>query len=536
MSDYKADISSVVSDYLGQPVEVRSLNAEWHGLGPSLVLEDFAMLNSTGGKPVLQLSEARLDFNIIASLFLMQPTLSNITLVGADLVLTRDERGRFSVAGIESKGETEEVDSITKWVFSQGKLRLEKSNITWRDRMFHKRVMRFSSINATLKNSGNRHVLDASAILPKELGNSLNVHIDLQGGLLDARGRNVKAYFRGDRLKITEFLQSESIADISANLGEADFQLWLNWREGALQKVEGNIDVDNVSFFPVAGSKKAIVKKTSKQSDMEFKRLAGKFRWLNNKNGWVFDGNDLELVRGDQQWLPSRVSINVRNGKESFSSVDAYASHLRLEDAAQFLKLFSVGGNDFQTKLVAIKPRGIVHNAHVSWQGGSKPGYEAYARLDNAATNGWKFIPATKSMSGQLWLEKDKGQAVLERGSVKLDFSGLFRWPIDVDEMSGQVDWVVDGDSWSLMSHKLVAKNKDISSSAAFSFVKDKSDSPPFMSLVAQFEDGDGSQVAHYLPTGIMHKSTVVWLDTAIKGGRIVSGGTILHGRLSDFP
>lgn len=536
VSDYKTDISSAVSDYIGQPVEVRKLNAEWRGFGPALVLEDFTMLNAEGGKPVLKLSEARLDFNLIVSLFMLQPILSNITLVGADLVLTRDEGGRFSVAGIEGQGEAGEVDSVTQWIFSQGKLRLEKSNIIWRDRMFRRREMRFSSINATLRNSGSRHILDASAILPAELGKSLDVHIDLRGGLLDARGRSVGAYFRGEKLKITEFLRSESIADISANVGEADFQLWLNWKDGGLQKLKGDIDVDNVSLYPVASPAGATTSKSARTSSMDIRRLAGKFSWATVKDGWRFDGNDLLMVRDNYQWAPSRVSISVMNDEKAPSLINAYASHMRLEDAAQFLKLFSVGGDELQTTLAAIKPRGVVHNAHISWQRGNNPGYKAYARLDHATTNAWKFIPATNNMSGQIWLEKNKGQAVLERGSVTLDFPGLFRWPIDVDDMNGQVDWIVDGDGWRLMSNKLVVKNEDISSSASFSLVKDKTDERPFMSLVAQFENGDGSQVAHYLPTGIMHDTTVDWLDTAIKGGHVVSGGTIFHGRLSGFP
>ena len=142
--------------------------------------------------------------------------------------------------------------------------------------------------------------------------------------------------------------------------------------------------------------------------------------------------------------LASGVGIIYAGGITEIEIKDRY---LRLEDAAQILQLFSIGGDELLTPLVSIKPRGMVHDASFAWQSGDKPGYKAYARLDRATTNAWKFIPAVNNVYGQVWLEKDKGQAVLERGGVTLDFPDLFRWPIDIDEMSGQVDWVVDGDS-----------------------------------------------------------------------------------------
>lgn len=537
VSDYKTDISEVVSEYIGQAVKVHGLKAEWHGLGPALVLEEVALLDKKGEKPVLEFSEARLEFNVITSLIFFRPDLSNITLVGANLVLVRDKDRHISIAGFEGKkGDTGDLDAVTEWISSQGEIRLEKSNVRWRDEINKGREMNFTSINVRLINTLNRHSLYASVDLPQSLGRSLTFYVVLKGDLLDATDRNVKVYFQGEKLKFTEFLQTQSIAGKSANVGETDFQLWAQWENGVLQEVEGEVDVDKVSLFSVKDSQDGALKKTPGSMSINLERLAGEFKWQSTKNGWNFDANDLVLIREKSNWLPSRVSIKVENGRDTLQSIDAYASHLQLEDATQILKLFSVGGEEFETSLDALKPRGLVHNARIIWHGGNDFAYKAYAKLDRASTNAWKFIPATNHIYGQLWLEENKGQVVLEKADMTLNFPGLFRWPIDVDEVSGQVDWTVNKDSWALMGNGLTAKNKDISSSASFGFVKDNIHKSPFMSLVAHFKDGDGSQVAHYLPTGIMPNTAVKWLDTAIVGGHVISGGTIMHGRLSDFP
>jgi len=537
ISDYKADISEIASEYIGQTVIVDSLKAEWYGLGPALVFEKITLQDEKGEKPVLQFDEARLEFNILTSLLFLRPELSNITLVGVNLALVRDNDGRISIIGIGKKeGETGSLDGLAEWISSQGELRLEKSNVSWKDEMSNGRKMRFSSVNLRLRNRLGRHLLNASVDLPENLGRSLKFYIDLNGNLLNFSDQEIEAYFYGEKLKFSEYLQTQSILGKSASVGETDFQLWVSWKKGALQSVEGEVDVDDVSLFAVNSSGESELKKENMLKDIKLKRVSGEFKWQRDKYGWQFDGNDVVLQNEKGSWLPSRVYIKVENNSKALPLIDAYASNLQLDDTAQIIKFFSVGGDEFKTFLSALHPRGLVHEASISWRGGDRPTYEAYAKLDRASTNSWRFIPATNDIYGQLWLEENRGQVVLDKARATLDFPSLFRWPIDINDISGQVDWTVASDSWSLMGRRLAAKNKDISATASFNFVKDNSHVSPFMSLVAQFKDGDGSQVAHYLPTGIMTNNAVEWLDTAIVGGHVVSGGTIMHGRLSDFP
>ncbi|MCK4587351.1 MAG: hypothetical protein KAU29_08415, partial [Gammaproteobacteria bacterium] len=233
---------------------------------------------------------------------------------------------------------------------------------------------------------------------------------------------------------------------------------------------------------------------------------------------------------------PSQIVVNVKNNSEGVELLDVYASHLQLEDAAQLLVLFSVGGEAVSTPMFAIKPRGQVNDARLIWRKGENSTYNAYANLDQAAINGWKSVPAVKNVNGKLWLSESGGQVDLKNSEMILDFPDLFRWPLQVDELSGHVGWTNGGDGWRLKGRELVAKNEDVFSKIAVDIIKENTDISPFLSLVAKFSDGDGSQVAHYLPTGIMTESTVDWLDKAIIDGRVTSGGSIIHGRMSDFP
>ena len=64
---YNAEVGEQFSEYLSQPVLVRSLDAEWHGWGPSLVLRDVALLDVRGEQPVLKLDKIRLGLGLLTS-------------------------------------------------------------------------------------------------------------------------------------------------------------------------------------------------------------------------------------------------------------------------------------------------------------------------------------------------------------------------------------------------------------------------------------------------------------------------------------
>ncbi len=545
-SDYKEDVIATLSEYLGQPVRIGSLDAEWHGLGPALVLKDVALLDLKNNKPVFQFRKARLGIGLIPSLFQQKPVLSGITLVGVDLVLTREKNGRFMVAGIKGENksggkdadetEAEVLDALTSWVFSQGVLSLENSNITWRDKMGEGRKMDFSAVNVRLKNSGDHHVLDASVVLPERFGKSLTVHIDMKGDPLNVKERETRAYFRGEKVKLASLLKTQSIAGVGADVAEADFQIWSRWENGALQKMLGEVDVSDIELF--SSRAENIQKNNKKKIDaaLVFQKLAGKFKWLRKDDGWQFNADDLVLLRNNILWEPSQIVVNVKDNSEGVESLDVYASHLQLEDAAQLLVLFSMGGEAVSTPLLAIKPKGRVINARLNWRNDERPTYNAYASLSQAEINGWKLVPAAKKVNGELWLDENGGQVDLKESAMTLNFPDLFRWPLQIDKLSGHVSWAIDGDSWQLKGRDLAAKNKDVLSRVSLDIVKESPDVSPFMSLIAKFTDGDGSQVTHYLPTGIMSDSAVDWLDKAIIEGHIASGGAIVHGRMSDFP
>ena len=590
---YNTEIGERLSQYLDQPVMVKALDAEWHGWGPALVLQDVALLDTASKQAALQFDKVRLSLDLLSSLRQWQPIFSQITLVGVDLLLTRNQQGQFSVAGLarESGGAKdgaidsatggakdaanpdEDIAPFTAWLFSQGRLSLEDSNITWHDEMGAGRNLHFSAVNLSLRNEGDRHQLDAAVSLSRDLGKSLSLRVDMTGDPLSAKRRDTQMFVAGEHVHLAELFEPQSLAGVDVSVNSAGFRIWGRWQDGVMQSLTGDVDAGGLLMRPTQASvaqhaaqqttRQTIPQKTVQQLQppetqppetqpsetqqpetpqadprqaLLLSRMAGHFYWRRTQDGWQFEGDDVTLARQSRQWQPARVSLNYSGREEGVPTVDAAFSYLQLEDIANLLSLFTVGGEALQQPLQTIDPRGDIRQASLHWQGGGTPQYRAYATLHDATVNAWRNIPEARHVDGQLWLDTTGGQVALQHAAVTLGFPSLFRWPLPIDELRGHVAWEVDGAQWRVSGRELEASNADVTTSATLDVIHDAAHASPFMSLVADFKDGDGSQVARYLPAGIMPKAAVDWLDEAFVSAKLVSGGAVFHGYLKDFP
>ncbi len=551
--DYRGEIQSELSRYAGQPVNIDTLDAEWQGLEPSLVLKNVTLLDMDGETAILQLQKIRLGLDWLASLALREVVFSGITLVGLDLTLTKFADGHVALQGLMERGGDQDLDALTGWLFSQGELRIEDSNLTWIDqRLANSPKLQLADVNILLRNDGRQHWLDVSLTLPEYAGESLSLSVEMQGDpLAPAEGRKTRLYVEGKAIDFTGLLPELQISGIETGVENADFQLWMDWRNGEIQKVRGSAELQAITLAGGQGAGRV-------QHSVD--RLAGQIDWQKNAHGWRFDGDNLVLIRGDDFWLPSRVSLSFQQagppevaGEEAVAAqLDLAVSFLRLDRLSELLPFLSTilsgaaaesgqqpGQQPVRQLLQAlqgINPRGEIYDLRAAWQMGDDTRLQSYARFENLISNAWNRVPPVSDAAGQLWLREDAGQVLIERAVLAVKLPDLFRAPLPLDYLSGQIAWRTGADGWRLMGRNLRAGNSDIATRVTLDLQKTLGHPSPFISLVGHFTDADGSRVSHYLPVGILGKDTVNWLDYAIKGGHVSRGGVILHGRLADFP
>lgn len=544
---YRSEIIAELSAYVGQPVDIARLDAEWHGMEPSLVLQQVRLLDPDGKQTVLALKRVSLGFSLYRSLLHWQPVFSSIRLVGASLVVVRDEQGSISLAGLtqEGGGETH-VDEFAAWLLAQGAVSLEGSSVTWRDKLGG-RTLQVTNANILLRNEDERHLLDVSVRLPQHLGKNLQVSLAMEGDPLEPEGRQTQVYFHASEVNLARLFAPQNVAGVDASIGKGSFSVWGDWADGELQRLQGDVDLRDVRFSRLQkeqdeSARLASVMSGASKREIHLGQLSSQFRWQREDEGWRFEAGDLVLARGDNYWLPASVALRYAAEEERPQSFSADVSYLRVEDVHALLDLFRAGNKGLREVMQQMQPRGEIYDAHVSWSaaGGMDEGepmrYQAYAILRDLGVNAWRGVPRVDKVNGQLWLDQAGGVAAVSQAGGELDFPGLFRWPLRIGAFTGMVAWEMGADGWRVSGRELQVDDPAIKAQASLDVSSGEAGGSPHLSVVAHFKDGDASQVARYLPVGIMPKTSVQWLDASIAEGRIVSGGTLIHGPIREFP
>ena len=169
VGDYNRDVEHYASDLAGRPIKVMSLDAEWHGFSPSLVLNNVRILNRDGNDTILNISRARLDFDLISILISQNIHFKRFALSGVDMSLVRRKTGQVSLSGFEaSQLESESDDDTTailQWLFSQGEMSIHARNLIYQDNTYqgnkvNRKRYHFSNVSLVLKNQEDRHLID----------------------------------------------------------------------------------------------------------------------------------------------------------------------------------------------------------------------------------------------------------------------------------------------------------------------------------------------------------------------------------------
>ncbi|HXK57032.1 MAG TPA: DUF3971 domain-containing protein, partial [Gammaproteobacteria bacterium] len=159
-------------------------------------------------------------------------------------------------------------------------------------------------------------------------------------------------------------------------------------------------------------------------------------------------------------------------------------------------------------------------------------------RFDSLTTQPWRNMPGVRDLDAAFWLNGDGGTLLLNGHSTVLHFPGLFRDPLNLKRLQGQISWTRQQDGgWRLESPDILAVTNDIHTNTRLMLdIPGHDGTPAFMDLQTDFSDGLAINAHRYYPVGIMPPAVVAWLDRGIVDGKVTSGSALVRGPLRDFP
>lgn len=530
VSEYRLEAEQWAHEAIGAPVQIGELKASWHGFNPRLVLKDAAILDARSGRPTIRFAEIHLGVSLLDILRGETPMPRQVTFVGTSIKVKLRSDGSVVVAGLE--GATQGKGDGGGLFLLPPSLTLRDSEVFWENQFIGAAPLRFTDVEVDFRNDGDRHQLRASLVPPGGTGSRMELLADIQGALHEPGAWVGDVFLKGERLPLQTLLKNRLPEGYHFERGVADMGLWSHWEGGRVNRLEGGISWRNLRL-----SAGRLGEEGYRLFDLE--RLAARFQWLEQERGWRLEVGDLEYKGSGPAWPRSGLSLQARYGERNRLQLDLGADFLRIQDLAAVFDLFPLPPGLAADALAGVQPQADVEDLRLHYaETEDRPQWAVAGRFHDLQAQPWHGIPGAQNLEAEFWANQDRGVLELQSGHSSLDFAGLFRAPLRLDEVEGQVGWhrLAEG-GWRIQSHELTANNEDLKTRTRI--LMDLPAEPgesPFLDLQTDFVQGNVSSAHRYLPVAIMPKGVVDWLDRSLVSGRVTAGSCVVRGRLRDFP
>lgn len=519
LADWRDEVAGYLSEQLGRPVSLGGLQARWRGIGPALQLKDL-VVGDPQADDSLRLERVDLDVGVLDMLLHRNLSPLRITLHRLHLHLVRQPDGSIQLAGDNPLGG---ADATAPDFTLPARLRLRDVELVWEDRKKGIEPLRLPQAQLDLDLRGGR--LQVAAKL-----STANVEPNHILFIADLDGMPWSADWSGDIYLAVHGLNSQSLpaaylpASYQLQGVAQDIELWSHWRQAELQQLQGRIDLLDVSI----GQGKQRLQLDDLRGQLHAQRLP---------QGWSLQLEHFSLSHRGISWPAGSLALQAVQDNRGHWTLDAGADFLRLQDLAA-LYLLRPAVPELTEALQQLAPGGDLRDLRLQLRLGEQATWRFSARLADFESRPWAGIPGISGLS--VGLHGDQRQLLLKLDSTQteLRFGKLFRQPIRLDTLSGELRLQRDeAGGLSVSSDEIIARNPDIQTRSRLRLdIPAGHPQQAQIDLQTDFHHGVATVVPHYLPTGIMTKPLVHWLDNAFVSGHIPAGTLLLRGPLDKFP
>jgi uncharacterized protein (TIGR02099 family) len=373
--------------------------------------------------------------------------------------------------------------------------------------------------------------------LPQKLGDTIRVSMDIEGNLFEPASTQGTLYVDGKKLQLHELivLSDQALPQaISIKSGIADLKIWANWQQDQLVKLSGEINVKQLNLSrPDRGVFPA------NQLDAGFSLGLDNNRWQLNVQHFNLQNSDSLISSIDKTSIDNttRFSLSAELAQnDELNNLGVFIERLELKHAAEVVAFFAPLSEPQIVQLKQAQLQGVLNKVFLfaDWQAKTFAvnGAFSHLKVDGFAKN----APGVVDINGRIKGTEQQGVVRLFAQDAWITLASLFREPLPIAKLDGEVSWRQTAEEWLLSSDSLVLNSLSIQSDNYFRVKLPKSNAPIFIDLQNSFAAGDVSQVRHYLPAETLKKEDVDWLDRAFVSGQVPKGGMLFYGNLNDFP
>lgn len=523
LDHYRDDLAALASERLGMPVAVGSMHARWRGYGPEIVLNDLR-LGAPDRPESIRLSEAAVDFGLWDMLRYRDLSPLRITLRQLEIHLIRDHAGKLHLAGfdgITAQPARQAGDDQAGRLPLSGRLRLEDATVLWEDQRLHLPVRRLEHAQLRLHLWPDRLALAASVKLPGKRTGRLHAaaELDLQGQ--DWSG---EVYLAGKLPEAAAQLGPYLPEPLRVTRGGIELEVWSEWEASRLAEMEGKLAVE-----------KLYLDRGPDTPALDLDAASTEFRYRRVGEQRQVDLAQLTVSRDGHSWPATDLHLGLNLATAGHPDLLLSVEYLRLADLLAMSQPAPLSA-ELAALRDGLAPDAVLRDLRFRLEPGEgPPRWQLSTRFDQLDTRAWQHYPGVMGLRGSLQGDQQQLTLQLTGEHTQLDLPSLFRAPLPVRLLQGDLQWRRQNDGWELGSDQLTLNTPDIDTVTRFR-LSQSGDEPLQADLQSDFGNGESSHAGRYYPVHIMKPELVAWLDRAIGPGSVPRGTVLLRGPLRDFP
>ena len=562
---YKLEIQQEISQQIGLPVEIDSIDAELYWFTPRLKLIEVVVYDESHVTPLFDFKEAFVGLDVLASIMRLEIIIEDIGLIDADISIEKLSDSEWLIQGIKFTSEgSDEVPEQLLYMIKNSDYLVHHSNIYYQDHTGEKLSLKLLDVNIDVKNNYGNHDIKFSMNLPEAYGEYLAVVANLQGDLEDLEG---DIFVEARKINVDQWKKKFMVLEKFSLSAILDADLWATLDESQIKSLTAHFS-----------SEKTFIRNEITNRSWSTDYLNTDVRYLHEGERWNIAVSDFYFgARSKPQWPQSVTAIAGDDGESYFLSADM----LRYTDVKNIAGVFLEDDhleqldslNDYQIEgdvynLALQMPKARVDKSNTETTEAEKthfkkvqakkvqtqkplakkpqtdktaPAGKLPEGLTLAATvNNLAFTEPGSGLKlngfdGSISIDKGEIDADVATSDAVVTYAEMFREPIIAKDLRGIVKVKQHEGSWRISSDRTQLGNDHIQTFSRFD-LRLSAENKIFIDAQTNFYDGYGKFARHYLPVGIMSQKLVDWLDASITSGHVPAGTMLLHGNLDDFP
>ena len=512
LGDYRTEVATQLSQYLGVEVTIGELDTGWRGPYPTFefkeIHSDIDYLKSS--QVEFHLKNISFEFDPWRSLIDAAPIFQRVTAKGLN-IKWRQSEGRWQAGANPSQDGNRAIDTLIAILLEQPSIEFSESQLQLIPESGRSRFINLDTMS--LDSSETEHQLSGSFWMPV-LGQDSRMRFAIQHQGQSSNGQLLLPFYvELDNIgsELAELAGVQERFSVAANA-----RLWGQLRGTSLDYLVGDLTANSLQvFLPDDLGELALEQFSTSFSvqsvDRDYQLQLQDFSAIYQGSEFTLPPTAIDLSSGVNGWMANRIQLAELN----LSDLSALALNQPLGDKSREI-------------IQSLSPGGLVKGLTINLSQGLES-LSMTGELSDVSIKSWKGSPAASQLNGSFYASSDRGWVDIDSQQLVMEFPTVYEWALPFNVANGRVNWQLYNDYATVGSDLLELGLNNIRTRGQFSIdLPYDKEQQALLNLSLGLNGAIAREALLLTPPNVVGKGLYSWLNRALVQGDVKEAGLVL--------